>query len=314
MSHLRRDRSDLSDFALDKLRTNTTSELVSSDLGHWIVYHIASRYNGIVDITNADGVTSISFEFPYAAGTCDVCAAALHRSSDEGNGMPCPHMEPTAKIKHRPSLKHNKVSCSPAEIPEGPEKESTERAPVLNSHNVSTESNGSVLTKVESTELQILEEDQLKLNILCVDDVPSNRKILSRLLTKKGHSCLLACDGQEAFDMIMINKVQVDAVCMDYEMPILDGPHASKALRDAGCKIPIIGVTGNVLPSDIEYFKSMGAQDVIGKPVNIGALGVALDRVVSEYRQETADLCTPKSLNRDLEMTGVNTETLSEEV
>lgn len=109
MSHLRRDRSDLSDFALDKLRTNTTSELVSSDLGHWIVYHIASRYNGIVDITNADGVTSISFEFPYAAGTCDVCAAALHRSSDEGNGMPCPHMEPTAKIKHRPSLKHNKV-------------------------------------------------------------------------------------------------------------------------------------------------------------------------------------------------------------
>jgi hypothetical protein len=58
----------------------------------------------------------------------------------------------------------------------------------------------------------------LRLQILVVDDVPSNRKILSRLLTKQGHSCFLACDGAEVLKMIEEEKLKVDAICMDYEV------------------------------------------------------------------------------------------------
>ena len=35
-------------------------------------------------------------------------------------------------------------------------------------------------------------------------------------------------------------------------MPVLDGPDATKAIRDLGVKIPIFGVTGNTLDMDVQ--------------------------------------------------------------
>lgn len=43
-------------------------------------------------------------------------------------------------------------------------------------------------------------------------------------------------------------------------------------LREMGCNLVIIGVTGNMLPADVEFFKSCGANDVVGKPVDISLL------------------------------------------
>jgi len=58
---------------------------------------------------------------------------------------------------------------------------------------------------------------------------------------------------------------------MDFEMPVMNGPTATKVIRDLGCACFIAGVTGNVLPVDIDYFKSQGANVVIAKPLNIDA-------------------------------------------
>jgi CheY-like chemotaxis protein len=33
---------------------------------------------------------------------------------------------------------------------------------------------------------------------------------------------------------------------MDFEMPVLNGPSATKLLREQGCTVHIVGVTGNV--------------------------------------------------------------------
>jgi CheY-like chemotaxis protein len=38
-----------------------------------------------------------------------------------------------------------------------------------------------------------------------------------------------------------------EAVLMDYEMPVMNGPTATKQLREMGCGSYIIGVTGNVM-------------------------------------------------------------------
>ena len=64
-------------------------------------------------------------------------------------------------------------------------------------------------------------------------------------------------------------------------MPILDGPSAAKALRKLGIDIPIIGVTGNVLPDDIAYFIEKGANVVVGKPVDAEYLSSEIQRLVS---------------------------------
>jgi CheY-like chemotaxis protein len=63
-------------------------------------------------------------------------------------------------------------------------------------------------------------------------------------------------------------------------MPIMNGPLAAKAMRDMHVDIPIIGVTGNVLPEDVAYFKGMGADIVLSKPVVAGQIFKEIERLV----------------------------------
>ena len=52
----------------------------------------------------------------------------------------------------------------------------------------------------------------------------------------------------------------------------MNGPTATKEIRELGCDCFVIGVTGNMLPDDVSYFKSCGANAVCGKPIRIADL------------------------------------------
>ena len=117
--------------------------------------------------------------------------------------------------------------------------------------------------------------DSKGLRILIVDDVASNRKLLGRLLKYEGHISEHAANGEVAVEMIrqsMETNQMYDTVLMDYEMPILNGPDAVRQIRSFGCDCFIVGITGNMLPDDVAYFKSCGANAVFGKPVKISDL------------------------------------------
>jgi CheY-like chemotaxis protein len=110
--------------------------------------------------------------------------------------------------------------------------------------------------------------------VLVVDDAISNRKMLVRLLKSRGYACEQAENGQQAVDMyrdFCERNVQVETVVMDYEMPVMNGPTATRALRELGCDALIVGVTGNLLPEDVRFFKQHGADAVLGKPLDIRA-------------------------------------------
>merc|ERR1711935_285389 len=114
-----------------------------------------------------------------------------------------------------------------------------------------------------------------KLNILIVDDANSNRKLLRRLLKLKGHETAEAENGQIAVNMVReaerANK-HYDLVLMDYEMPVMIGPVAAKEIRNLGSDVFIIGVTGNLMPEDVAYFRQCGSNAVLPKPFRINEL------------------------------------------
>ena len=110
------------------------------------------------------------------------------------------------------------------------------------------------------------------LRILIVDDVGSNRKFLRRLLEMKGHICEDAENGQIALEKIKQAEKPYDSVLMDYEMPVMDGPTATRTIRSLGYDVFVVGVTGNMLAEDVDYYRSCGANDVIGKPVKLDVL------------------------------------------
>lgn len=49
----------------------------------------------------------------------------------------------------------------------------------------------------------------------------------------------------------------------------MDGPTSTKNIRALGYVLPIIGATGNGLESDVRYFKQMGADEVLIKPIDL---------------------------------------------
>ena len=113
------------------------------------------------------------------------------------------------------------------------------------------------------------------LYILAVDDSLSNLKLMKRLLERHGHTVVSAMDGQEAleaFNQSISESKPFDVICMDYQMPVKDGPTAVEEMRGLGCDSFIVGITGNVLPDDVAFFKSKGANAVLGKPFRIAEL------------------------------------------
>ncbi|KAG7363863.1 diatom histidine kinase like-protein [Nitzschia inconspicua] len=134
-----------------------------------------------------------------------------------------------------------------------------------------------------------------KRRILVVEDSLSSRKMLIRSLERDGHTCIGASNGRDAvemmqheldksrFDLSSTNQPGVDnfliqhnpkfdTILMDYDMPFMNGPDATRALRDLGYDGFIVGVTGNLLVEDVDHFKSCGANEVLAKPISMATL------------------------------------------
>jgi len=130
-----------------------------------------------------------------------------------------------------------------------------------------------------------------KLKILVVDDSNANRKLLARLLKMKGHETAQAENGQIAVDMVKeaeANNEHFDLVLMDYEMPVMIGPVAAKEIRDAGSDVFIIGVTGNLMPEDVAYFRQCGSNAVLPKPFQTSELEeIIIEHHITHIVQES---------------------------
>lgn len=133
----------------------------------------------------------------------------------------------------------------------------------------------SITERVTSTWLDEHSERDLFYRILVVDDAPMNRKLLTRLLLKRGHTVDMAEDGLEALEKVVSERKEgrrYDTILMDFQMPVMDGPTAAQEIRKIGCDSFIVGITGNVLPQDIDHFKACGADGVLGKPFQVEEL------------------------------------------
>ncbi|KAJ1433368.1 CheY-like superfamily [Ochromonadaceae sp. CCMP2298] len=70
----------------------------------------------------------------------------------------------------------------------------------------------------------------------------------------------------------------MDLILMDFEMPRMNGPTATKTLRDMGCDLPIVGLTGNVLAEDLQFFMEHGLNFVLTKPLTAELLLETIDK------------------------------------
>ncbi len=108
-------------------------------------------------------------------------------------------------------------------------------------------------------------------HVLIVDDDRVSSRITKNILEELGCSHEIAVNGQEAIDILKKRYQRFDIVFMDWQMPIMDGEAATKALRSKawGKNIKIVALTANAISGDKERCIKAGANDYLSKPVRV---------------------------------------------
>ena len=77
----------------------------------------------------------------------------------------------------------------------------------------------------------------------------------------------------------LAEEINPDVILLDINLPGIDGFEVLKRLRknNKTCNTPVIAISANAMPKDIEKGMEAGFDDYITKPINIQALLCAVD-------------------------------------
>jgi diguanylate cyclase (GGDEF)-like protein len=116
------------------------------------------------------------------------------------------------------------------------------------------------------------------LKVLVVDDDPDTRDAVEQAVRSLGHSCALACDGVEAWDMYGADRA--DVVISDWMMPRMTGVELCRRIRGEDPARPythFIFITGNGDKAHSVEGMRAGADDYLVKPIDIDQLETRLE-------------------------------------
>ena len=128
----------------------------------------------------------------------------------------------------------------------------------------------------EEREGHVEAQPSTSLRVLVAEDNAVNRKLIARLLEKRGHRVVTATDGKQA--LATLDRERIDLVLMDVQMPEMDGIEATAEIRQRerdgrrfaarGQRIPIIALTASAMKSDEERCLAAGMDAYVAKPID----------------------------------------------
>jgi len=120
--------------------------------------------------------------------------------------------------------------------------------------------------------------------ILLVDDDLDLREVLAeQLQLQQKFDVVQAGTGAEAMDRLKAGHV--DLILLDVGLPDMDGRKVCQEMRAAGCKSPIIMLTGSDTEADTILGLEAGASDYITKPFKLGVLIARLRAQLRQHEQ-----------------------------
>ncbi|MWV26909.1 PAS domain-containing hybrid sensor histidine kinase/response regulator [Aurantiacibacter rhizosphaerae] len=110
--------------------------------------------------------------------------------------------------------------------------------------------------------------------ILLAEDYDINQHLIAGMAKNAGIELDIAEDGEAALRMVcdaQAQDCQYAAVLMDVQMPVMDGIEATRKIRALGIDghtLPIIALSANAYPDDIEECLAAGMQSHMAKPLS----------------------------------------------
>ena len=141
--------------------------------------------------------------------------------------------------------------------------------------------------------------------ILIADDEPDIRSVLALYLENAGYEVAEAADGQEALEVL--GSQAIDLCLLDIMMPVLDGYHVLKRVRETS-DVPVIVISAKGQDPEKILGLNLGADDYMVKPFNpleaVARVGSLLRRVSGSMARGSAPEAQPSRVLRcrDLEL------------
>jgi len=143
--------------------------------------------------------------------------------------------------------------------------------------------------QVEAPKVKVLAtSSEAVQRFLVVDDHSINRLLVRQILKNNWKNCELveADNGLKALEAL--RQQRFDVVLMDMVMPEMDGIEATTALRQTleapACDTPVLGLTANVNPQDLERFSAAGINAVVLKPFDAVKVCAQVAQMLTEEK------------------------------
>ena len=129
--------------------------------------------------------------------------------------------------------------------------------------------------------------------MLYVEDNPANLALVEQLIARRSDLKLLtATDGAQGIQLAQ--AYQPCVILMDINLPGISGYGCLRILRDdrATAHIPVLALSANAMPRDIEKGLEAGFFRCLTKPINVVEFMAALDLALGYADQHDPDLAT----------------------
>ncbi|MFK7803290.1 MAG: response regulator [Anaerolineae bacterium] len=125
-----------------------------------------------------------------------------------------------------------------------------------------------------------------QIDILIVDDVPDNRRLLARMLKRRGYHVDSASNGLEALEQT--RKLLPSLILLDVAMPGMDGYQVCQTLKadDVLSEIPVIFLSAHSEQVDKLRGFQAGGVDYVTKPFHFHEVAARVAAHIELFRQK----------------------------
>jgi CheY-like chemotaxis protein len=132
---------------------------------------------------------------------------------------------------------------------------------------------------IETDNMDVNMEQSLSSKVIYVEDNPANTKLVSKLIGSNKDISLQCYETAEAaLDHV---DATVDLILMDINLPGMDGYAALREIYKKYPQIPIIALSANAMPDDIQRAEDAGFNDYLTKPIDV----MKFKEVMAKYLQ-----------------------------
>lgn len=132
-----------------------------------------------------------------------------------------------------------------------------------------------------------------KIRVLVVDDAVVVRRMVADTIAADPELEVAGTAANGRIALAKLTQLKPDLVVLDVEMPDMDGLETLKALRQTHPRLPVImfsTLTERGAVATLEAL-TLGANDYVTKPANVGSVALALQRLREELLPKIKALC-----------------------